>query len=501
MPDSEDRDLLVPDKRVRQLGSGEVNSEGEYILYWMTAFRRTEWNFALQHALNWAVELKKPLVVLEALQSGYRWASDRLHHFVVQGMADNQQRLSKKSGLTYYPYVEPKHDAGKGLLTALAERACVVVGDDYPCFFLPHMLSAASKQIAVRFEAIDSNGLLPLRATDKIFARAFDFRRFLQQNLLPYLAEGPLPDPLAGIRLAKTYELPAKITRQWPMADPAEQVKNEQYLAKLPIDHAVKPVETSGGAKAAQKALREFVTKKLDIYDTDRNRVELQATSGLSPYLHFGHISAHQVFAEITAAAEWNPSRVAKKATGSAQDWWGTSTAVEAFLDQLATWRELGFNMCWQREDYYQYDSLPTWAIATLEKHAKDKREHVYSLAEFEKAQTYDELWNAAQRQLVQTGTIHNYLRMLWGKKILHWSASPRAALDIMLELNNKYALDGRDPNSYSGIFWCLGRYDRPWGPERPIFGTIRYMTSDSTRRKMKVDAYLKEFGPGGKLF
>jgi deoxyribodipyrimidine photo-lyase len=499
MPDHENSSREVPALRVRQLGSGELHAAGDYVLYWMTAFRRTEWNFALQQAVNWAVKLKKPLVVLEALQSGYRWASDRLHHFVVQGMVDNQQRLTKKSGVTYYPYLEPHHDTGNGLLAALAERACVVVGDDYPCFFLPHMLNAATKQIRVRFEVVDSNGLLPLRAAEKVFARAFDFRRFLQQNLLPHLDECPLPDPLARVRLAKTFELPAQITRKWPVADPSELVKNQKYLAQLPNDHTVKPVETTGGAKAAQKTLRDFVKHKLEVYDTERNRVELEATSGLSPYLHFGQISSHQVFTEVTEADGWNPSRVSKKVSGSAQDWWGTSAAVEAFIDQLATWRELGFNMCWQRDDYDQFDSLPPWAIATLEKHAKDKREHVYSLAEFEAAETHDELWNAAQRQLVETGTIHNYLRMLWGKKILHWAASPRAALDTMLELNNKYALDGRDPNSYSGIFWCLGRYDRPWGPERPIFGTIRYMTSDSTRRKMKVAGYLEEFGPSKK--
>ena len=207
-----------------------------------------------------------------------------------------------------------------------------------------------------------------------------------------------------------------------------------------------------------------------------------------------GHISAHEVFTEATLVDGWTPKRIASKATGSSSGWWGASEPVESFLDELITWRELGYNMCWQRDDYDRYESLPDWAKKSLAQHSRDKRESVYSLDEFEAAQTHDELWNAAQRQLVREGIIHNYLRMLWGKKILHWSATPQDALDTMIELNNKYAIDGRNPNSYSGIFWVLGRYDRAWGPERTIFGKIRYMTSDNTARKVRVADYIKQY-------
>jgi deoxyribodipyrimidine photo-lyase len=174
-----------------------------------------------------------------------------------------------------------------------------------------------------------------------------------------------------------------------------------------------------------------------------------------------------------------------------------------AFLDQVVTWRELGYNMCHFDPNHDQYDSLPEWARATLADHADDQRPFVYTLADFESARTHDPLWNAAQRQLVREGRIHNYLRMLWGKKILEWTKSPEEALDVMIELNNKYALDGRNPNSYTGIFWTLGRYDRPWGPERPIYGKIRYMTSQSTARKFDVAAYLDKYSPSvsGSLF
>ena len=170
------------------------------------------------------------------------------------------------------------------------------------------------------------------------------------------------------------------------------------------------------------------------------------------------------------------------------------SEPAEAFLDQLVTWREVGYNCCAYRSDYDEYQSLPSWAKATLAKHAVDKRSYLFTLDEFAAARTHDRLWNAAQRQLITEGTIHNYLRMLWGKKILQWTAGPQEALDIMVELNNRYALDGQDPNSYSGIFWILGRYDRPWGPERPIFGTVRYMSSENTARKIRVREYIRRY-------
>ena len=191
----------------------------------------------------------------------------------------------------------------------------------------------------------------------------------------------------------------------------------------------------------------------------------------------------------------WGPHLLPDRARGGREGWLGMSPAAEAFLDQLITWRELSQNFCHYRTDYDRFSSLPGWARATLEEHAPDERPHVYTLEQLERAQTHDPLWNAAQGQLLEEGIIHNYLRMIWGKKILHWTPDPRRALEIMIHLNNRFALDGRDPNSYSGIFWTLGRFDRAWGPERPVFGKVRYMSLANTRRKLRLGDYEERFG------
>ncbi len=225
-----------------------------------------------------------------------------------------------------------------------------------------------------------------------------------------------------------------------------------------------------------------------------RNHPDDDATSGLSAYLHFGHISAHQVFQELMDHEGWSKNRIWPGGRGQREGWWGMSRSAESFLDQLITWRELGYNMCAHMPLYDRYESLPAWAQESLDRHRNDPRPYLYGLERFENAETHDPLWNAAQRQLKREGRLHNYLRMLWGKKILEWTRSPEAALDIMIHLNNKYALDGRNPNSFTGIFWILGRYDRPWAPERPVFGRIRYMSSESTRRKLRVKQYLRKY-------
>jgi deoxyribodipyrimidine photo-lyase len=217
-------------------------------------------------------------------------------------------------------------------------------------------------------------------------------------------------------------------------------------------------------------------------------------TSGLSSYLHSGHIGSHGVLKALSEREEWQVSDLHLDARGKLRGFWNMSEQAETFLDQLVTWRELGFNMAWQRSDYSTYAAQPEWARRTLAKHGGDLRSPTYSLAQLEAAETHDELWNAAQRQLVGEGRIHNTVRMLWGKKVLQWTPDPELAFEILVRLNDRYALDGSDPNSYSGVGWCLGRYDRAWGPERLVFGTVRYMSSTQSRRKWKPSGYLRRW-------
>jgi deoxyribodipyrimidine photo-lyase len=418
---------------------------------------------------------------------------------VLDGMNENRKAL-ENSNLSYFPYVEPAAGAGKGLLEAFGMHACAVVTDDFPAFFIPRMIESSARKLAVRLETVDSNGLLPLRAAGAAYPTAYAFRRFLQKQLPNYLAEIPRANPLARLDLPRLVALPTEITARWPAAT-AKTLATGGSLAALPIDHHVAAANIPGGDRAAQAALVNFLSDKLTEYSDERNEPEKQATSGLSPYLHFGHISSHQIFHNVMAQEQWNDTKLSLRPTGSREGWWGVRPPVEAFLDQLITWREVGLNAAAHLPAYETYESPPEWALRTLRKHARDDRTWTYTLGDFAGARTHDPLWNAAQRQLVREGRMHNYMRMLWGKKILEWSATPEDALEIMIELNNRYALDGRDPNSYSGIFWCLGRYDQPWGPERPIFGTVRYMSSENTARKMSVKGYLKKFGATNELF
>jgi len=485
-----------PEERIVRLNNAPVNREGEFVLYWMTAFRRARWNFSLDRAVCWARELNKPLVVLEGLRCDYQWASERHHSFILNGMRDNQASFENTDAL-YFPFVERFRNEGKGLLNVLASRACIVIADECPIFFLPRMVRAASRELPVGMEAVDSNGLLPIGITDRVFLTAHSFRRFLQLQLPRFLEQSPEPNPFSGAPIPRLERLPAEITRKWPVA-PREIIDLAPgALEDLPIDHGVGPVKLRGGAFAAGARLREFLEYKLERYHRERNHPDEDVSSGLSPYLHFGHISVHEIFRALAEAEHWTSVRLFPRASGQREGWWGMSEGGEAFLDQLITWREIGFNMCSKRDDYDRFESLPLWAREELAAHEKDARAYLYTLEEFETARTHDPLWNAAQRQLLLEGCMHNYLRMLWGKKILEWTSSPRQALEVMIELNNKYALDGRDPNSYTGIFWVLGRYDRPFGPARPIFGKIRYMSSGSVGKRIRLKEYLRLYGGG----
>lgn len=478
--------------RLQTLNDRPVDTSKPYILYWMTSARRPQFNFALEHAISVANQHNIGLVVFEGLRMDYRWASDRFHQFVREGMLVNQNAFAN-SKVHYIPCLETPDVPIKDILWALINQSAAVITDYFPAFFLPKMTQLAANKCPVQFQQVDGNGIYPIWATDRYYTTAHSFRRHMQKTIAPYLTDFPVEDPLPNLKNSYT---PNTTQFSDTMLRLFAQDIATLELSTLPIDHSVQPIlDRKGGYGEARKRLIQFMNNGLKKYDVDRQSADNDPSSGLSPYLHFGHISAHEMVQRIWTLYQWTPTMVATKATGSREKWWNLPAPVEALLDQIITWRDLGFIYCHHDPNYATYDSLPEWAKITMEEHLADSRPYTYTLAEFERAQTHDPIWNAAQRQLVKEGRMHNYLRMLWAKKVLHWTNTPREAIEILEELNNKYALDGRDPNSYSGIMWTLGRFDRAW-TERTVFGKIRYMTSDSTKRKMKLTNYLKTYGP-----
>jgi deoxyribodipyrimidine photo-lyase len=482
----------TPASRIRTLNTRPINPAGTLVLYWMIAARRLGWNFALQHAVDFAAALKKPLLILEPLDVTYPWASDRLHRFVLDGMAANV-RAAARSGARYVPYVEMAAGDGRGLLAHLAAGASIVVTDYHPAFVVPGLLERGARQSFARFDAVDSNGLIPLADHGRAFTAARSYRAFVQRTLRTHLTRFPEAQPLARLpRAPDRIDLTATLSGRWRAA-PAELLAGRRSLNSLPIDHTVLPVAFEGGSPAAERRLDRFLTSGLPRYADEHAHPDADCTSRLSPYLHFGHISAHQVFSALMTRERWTTRKLASRGGGAREGWWGVSPSASLFLDQLVVWRELAFNGCEWIPGYTRADSLPAWARETLALHAHDARRR-YEFATLDTASTDDEVWNAAQRQLARDGWVHGYLRMLWGKKILEWAPDPQTALDWMEALMNRYSVDGRDPVSYAGFTWVLGRYDRPW-PRRPVFGTVRSMSSASARRKLRMRRFLELYG------
>ena len=502
------------DARVRPANDCPIRADGKYVLYWAQMSRRLTHNHALDHALAKARELQRPLVVYEGLRLDYPWASARFHQYMLEGMRDNAATAARV-GATYWPFVETPDQPARGLVRTLCEAACLLVTDDYPQFIVPAQTRAVANAVEIAVHAIDGNGLVPLSLLGpptgaaahlrpkwhKLFAEAWQHRASAEPNFDTGAKGQPKP--------------PFKLWK--PPADLAAFAKG------LPIDQTVPPVPgVVGGSVAGAEVLADFVQFKLKRYAEGRNDPDdpkRNAASGLSALLHYGHLSIQQV-TEAVLGPTWTLSELNPK-TRNRDDFFCRDANVNGFLDEAITWRDVGHQWHFARlgqlktpgtvsraadeRPAFNFDTfdfsplpatgtlagvLPDWARATLTKHATDTREFLYTLEQFENADTHDDLWNAAQRELVATGRIHNYLRMLWGKKVLEWSDSPEAAYRVLEHLNNKYALDGRDPNSYTGILWTFGLFDRPWPPERDVFGGIRFMSSGNTAKKFKLAGY-----------
>lgn len=479
--------------RVFKRNSHEPRDDGDYVLYWMQINRRFHNNFALEYAIGWANKLRKPLLILEAFSCDYPWATDRSHTFMMQGMREHLSTADER-GLNYVSFVEEKPGQYDQLLKDLAARASLLITDEYPVFIMRDRNERYPKELGTPYITVDSNGIIPLGLTEKDPYSAYFFRKIMQKHFLEAFTHPPKRNPLEDLNDSKPLDLPESIFDGLP--DARKALNNiTDFVSGLDINHAVKPIDWQGTRSAALGMLGQFIKNGLLEYDEKRNDPDEKKTSQLSPWLHFGKISTYEAVQAVLdhQPDDWDLDSITFN-KGSTGGFFNGNPNIDGFLDEIITWREVGFHFAHHRSDYDQFDSLPDWALETLNEHRNDPREWVYTYEEFENSKTHDEIWNAAQTQLREEGIIHNYLRMLWGKKVIEWTPDPETALQYLIDLNNTYAIDGRDPNSYSGIFWCFGRFDRAW-QERPIYGKLRYMTSDSTRRKVKLKNYLNRYG------
>ena len=447
--------------RVTQLNDAHENTKGRYVLYWMQMFKRASHNYALNFAIEMANERRLPLVVYEGLKFYYPWACDRFHTFILEGVAEKQAEFAER-GIRYVFYLQRDARDPKHMVARLAREARLLVTDDYPCFIIPEHNARIAK-VNLPVYAVDANGMVPLSALPKEEYAAYTIRPKIHRLL---------PDLPRVIRTPHVDIQKAQIEIDCPETNVSSD-NIAELVAQCDIDHTVQPSKLyHGGTKAGRKRLTHFVRGILPYYDKTHNEPSFDGVSRLSPYLHFGFLSIQEIVDAVERANAPQPAK-------------------DAYLEQAIVRRELSFNFTRYNPDYDSLKSVPDWAQQTMRDHANDPRPQLFDDETIEAGETYDELWNAAQRELVCTGHLHNYVRMLWGKRVIEWTRSYEIAFELLVHLNNKYALDGRDPNSYAGILWCFGKHDRPWF-DREIFGKLRYMTSQSMAKKFQAKRYIE---------
>ena len=479
--------------RVFKGNEKEPNPDGKYVVYWMQSTRRFHYNFGLEYAVSWANKLDKPLLIFEAFSCNYRWATDRSHTFMMQGMKEHLD-FSEKRDLNYIAFCEEEPGQIEEMFMKIAEHASLVISDEFPIFIIKKSNEKFSDKVDIPYITVDSNGLIPLALTDKDPYSAYFFRKSMQKFFVEAFTHPPKKNALDNLENSDKIESTSKIEDQFPDGKKALEDIPE-FIEGLDIDHSVKPIEWEGTRKAGLGMMGQFIQYGLLEYGDKRNDPDERKTSHLSPWLHFGKVSTFEIVRAVFEhqPEDWSLDKITYN-KGSTGGFFNGNSDIADFLDELITWREVGFHFAHHRSDYDQFESLPDWALETLNKHRDDPREWNYSYGELANSKTHDEIWNAAQTQLREEGIIHNYLRMLWGKKVIEWTPDPETALKYLIDLNNTYAIDGRDPNSYSGIFWCFGRFDRAW-QERPIFGTVRYMTCERTPKEVRIKNKLNRYG------
>ncbi|MBC7248153.1 MAG: deoxyribodipyrimidine photo-lyase [Actinobacteria bacterium] len=442
---------MIQRERIKSLKAG-TPAPGRYVLYWMQASQRAEYNHALEYAVEMADQLHLPLVVFFGITGRYPGANRRHYPFMLEGLGEVSASLQERG----IKFVVRATSPEKGALDLAGEAALLVMDRGY----LRHQREwrrKVSGRAPCPVVQVESDVVVPVEtASSKEEYSAATFRRKISKVLHHFLVPLAQREPK---RRGDGLEIEGL-----DLSDPAGLMKDLRPLrAPSPVDSPI------GGTSEAKARLRFFIREKLDRYHLLSSHPELDYTSGLSPYLHFGQVSPLQVALEVRNAG---------------------GPGAEAFLEQLIVRRELSVNFVFYNTAYDSLEALPAWALQTLREHAGDRRDYLYTLDELEEARTHDPFWNAAQKEMLGTGSMHNHMRMYWGKKILEWTRSPGEALRIALYLNDRYQLDGRDPNGYAGVLWCFGKHDRPFA-ERRITGKVRWMSPDGLRRKFDMEAYL----------
>lgn len=446
---------MIQKERIRELNQESAKDRG-FVLYWMQAAQRTEYNHALEHAVRLADHRHKPVVAAFSLTDDFPEANLRHYTFMLQGLQETHAKLADWG----IPLVI-LHGSPENTIPPLAKKADLLVTDDgYLRIQRQWRKDVASTVDCAAFEVTTSLIVPAEEASDKENFSAGTFRPRIGRQLEKYL-----------VPLKQTKPANSSLNLKFKSVDISDLDKS---LEKLKIDRSVAPSPFfTGGTSRAKQCLRHFIAHQLNDYALKRNYPIQDCQSHISPYLHFGQISPLYIALQVqnSDAAQANK---------------------DAFLEELIVRRELCHNFVRYNARYDDYNALPPWALRTLNFHAKDKRPQTYTLKQLEFAETADPYWNAAQMEMVITGKMHNYMRMYWGKRILEWTPKPQDAFGAALYLNNKYELDGRDPNSFAGVAWCFGKHDRAW-TERPVFGIIRYMNAAGLKRKFDIDAYVRK--------
>ncbi len=445
---------MIQPERVKPLNRRPVGG-GRVVVYWMQASQRARWNQALEYAIQQANEHERPLIVYFGLTDDYPEANDRHYRFMLEGLIETERRLRER-GIS----MVVRHEAPEKGVVRLAKEACLVVVDRGYLRVQTGWREYASRHLECPLIQVESDVVVPVEvASPKEEFTAATFRPKIRGRLEQFLV--PVEE---GHPHSKSLSMGL---------DSLDLSRPDDVMSRLKIDHTVGPVDgLKGGTSEAENHLETFVRARLEDYESTRNDPNKDSLSNLSPYLHFGQISALFVALQVLRSG---------------------ARGRDAYLEELIVRRELSINYVRYNGRYDDFQGLPAWAKSTLDGHRNDLREYLYSLHELEQSSTHDPYWNAAQTQMRDSGKMHGYMRMYWGKKILEWSRTPEESFRTALYLNNRYELDGRDPNGFAGVAWCFGKHDRPWR-ERPIFGKVRYMNASGLKRKFDADRYAAEW-------